>query len=97
MGDLDVQLTGLRTFAAQCGSEAVELSGAAAPVSAGPVFQPTTAAVTAVSAAVTAMAARLSDRAETTGVKMDAAATTFAEQERRSATQIAATTPTFLV
>ncbi|OBF10505.1 hypothetical protein [Mycobacterium sp. ACS4331] len=97
MGDLDIQLIGLRTFAAQCGSEAVELSGLAASVSTGHLYQPTTSAVSAVSAAVDAMGARLSARAEATGVKMDSAATGFSDNERRSARQIAATSPAFLV
>ncbi len=97
MGDIDVQLSGLRTLATRCGTESVSLSGSSTPVSAGPLHQPSTAAVSAVQAAVAAVASRLTQRAGTTGVKVDGAACTFGEQEHDSARRIASTSPTMIV
>ena len=96
MADLDVRLAGLRSYALQCGSESIAISGHD-PISTGPVHQPTTAAVLTVSAAVAAMGGQLAGRAGTTGAKVDGSATAFGEQERQSASQIGATHPTILV
>ncbi|BBZ02499.1 hypothetical protein MCHIJ_19360 [Mycolicibacterium chitae] len=94
MTDLEVQLGGLRALAGRSDAAAETLAGGVGPRDDCPAHQPSGAAVSAVQAAVEAMAGRLSTRAAASAVKVDDAATSFGEQERDSAARIAATRPT---
>jgi hypothetical protein len=94
--ELHVVLDQLRVTASQWHGLGAELAGAAPP-SPGQPFQPTTAAVNGVNAAVRVAAAVLTARTQATAAGVAVAAAGYGNQEAAGAGEMAAVTQVMLV
>src|SRR5689334_3164634 len=94
MALLQVDVAGLRVLAARCQSLAGEMSAdGTATLPAPPTGQATASAVAAVHASVAVAGAAMTTRLSTTSTRLITAASTFSDQEARSAESIAALAP----